>query len=143
MKELLDVWQKAVELYPLVHEVMMKAKIEYKLRAQIEDSTQSVSSNIAEGYSCRSIKEYIQHLYVSLGSLSETLSRAITFTAAGQISGQDFERIDILHYEVENKLWSLVGSLQKMQDEGTWSDRVFEEMAEYNADDESNNPPIQ
>jgi len=38
----------------------------------------------------------------------------------------------VLHYEVENKLLRLVESLQKKKDDGTWNDRVFEDIADYN-----------
>lgn len=47
----LEVWQKAIELYKLIHPVLYnEAKIEFKIRAQIDDAIQSVSGNIAEGY---------------------------------------------------------------------------------------------
>ncbi len=128
----LEVWQKAIELYALVWKTATDAKIDYKLRSQIVDAAQSVSSNISEGYSRRSIKEYIQALYTSLGSLSETLTRTIGLKAAGQISDDSFNKIDVLHYEVENKLLRLVESLQKKKDDGTWSDRISEDIAEYN-----------
>ena len=56
----LDVWQKAMQLAKLVWRIVYKEnRIEFKLRAQIADSAQSVSSNIAEGYSQRSIKKRI------------------------------------------------------------------------------------
>lgn len=58
----LDVWQKSIELSQLVWGTVLKAKLDFKLRSQIADAAQSVSANIAEGYSRRSIKEYIQFL---------------------------------------------------------------------------------
>lgn len=55
----LRVWHKAVELYKLVCRIVYTDnKIDFKLRAQIADAAQSVSSNISEGYSRRSIHEY-------------------------------------------------------------------------------------
>ncbi len=46
----LEVWHKAMELFKLVWKVVYQDnKIDFKLRAQIADATQSVSSNIAEG----------------------------------------------------------------------------------------------
>lgn len=63
----LEVWQNAIELYKVVWRTVNDANIEFKLRAQISDAAQPVSANIAEGYSRRSINEYIQHLYVALG----------------------------------------------------------------------------
>ena len=78
----LEVRQKSIELSELVWGIVVKAKIDFKLRAQIADAAQSVAANIAEGYSRRSIKEYIQFLYTSLGSLSETLSRSIALKSS-------------------------------------------------------------
>lgn len=128
----LDVWQKGLELYKVISEVLRQTKIEYKLKSQLLDSAQSVSSNIAEGYSRRSVKEYLQFLYISLGSLSETLTCLIGLKTTNKISEDEFHRIDALHYEIENKLLRLVESLQKKKDDGTWSDRISEDLVEYN-----------
>jgi len=98
----LEVWHKAMELFKLVWKVVYQDnKIDFKLRAQIADAPQSVSSNIAEGYSRRSINEYLQFLYIALSSLSETLTRAIGLKETEQITQDEFKEIDSLHYEVE------------------------------------------
>ncbi|NIR52712.1 MAG: four helix bundle protein, partial [candidate division Zixibacteria bacterium] len=97
----LSVWQKSMDLFKLVWTIVyVDNKIDFKLRAQIADATQSVSSNIAEGYSRRSINEYLLFLYVALSSLSESLSRAIGLKHTDQISEEQFQKIDSLHYEV-------------------------------------------
>ena len=127
----LEVWQKGIELYKHIWTIIVEAKIDFKLRTQIADAAQSVSSNIAEGYSRRSINEYLQHLYISLGSLSETLSRVVACKESGQITREQLQQIDSLHYEVENKLLSLVRSLEKKKDDGTWVNRISEGKAEY------------
>jgi len=128
----LEVWQKAVELFKLVWDaVHSEVKIDLKLRSQIVDAAQSVSSNVAEGYSRRSIKEYIQFLYVALGSLSEVMTRAIGLRVTGQISEVQSHRIDALHYEVENKLLRLIESLENKREVGGWADRISEDMEEY------------
>ena len=128
----LEVWQKAVELHKIVRETVESTKVDYKSKSQIVDAAQSVSSNISERYSRRSIKEYLQSLYISLGSLSETLRRSIGLLTTKQITQEQFQKIDVVHYEVENKLLRLVESLQRKKDEGTWNDRIFEESSEYN-----------
>ncbi len=128
----LDVWQLAIQLYKLIWQIVGDLKIDFKLRAQIFDAAQSVSSNIAEGYSRRSIKEYIQHLYIALGSLSETLTRIIGLNETNLISEVQFESIDVLHYELENKLLRLIESLERKKDDGTWINKISEEIAEYN-----------
>ncbi len=72
----LQVWQEAVELATFVRSLLKeKNYISLKIRAQIEDSILSVPSNIAEGYSRRSLKEYIRHLNISLSSLSENYTQ--------------------------------------------------------------------
>jgi len=127
----LDVWQEAIELNKDVWKVVVDAKVDFKLRSQIADAAQSVSSNIAEGYSRRSIKEYIQFLYIALASLSETITRLIGLKSTNQISDVQFQQIDSLHYEVENKLLGLVKSLEKKKDDGTWLNRISEDGVEY------------
>lgn len=67
-----------------------------------------------------------------LRSLSETLTRCVGFLVTKRITEEQFHKIDVLHYEVENKLLRLVQSLQKKMDEGTWNDQVFEEIEDYN-----------
>lgn len=127
----LDVWQKAMELYKLVWESLNTTKVDFKLRSQVVNAAQSVSSNIAEGYSRRSIKEYVQFLYIALASLSEVLTRTIGLQETRQISEDEFQHIDALHYEVENKLLGLIKSLEKKQDDGTWINRISEDSPKY------------
>lgn len=50
----LDVWKLGMELFAFVWKtVYVDVKLDFKLRSQIADAAQSVSSNIAEGYSRR------------------------------------------------------------------------------------------
>lgn len=121
----LGTWQKAMELFKLVWKItFVDCKIDFKLRSQIVDAAQSVSSNISEGYSRRSINEYIQFLNTALASLSETLTRAIGLKETAQISESQFKQIDTLHYETENKLINLIASLEAKRDTGTWIDHI-------------------
>jgi len=128
----LVVWQKAIELFEVVWRIAyVEAKIDFKLRAQLADAAQPVSANIAEGYGRRSVKEYIQYLYVALGSLAETMTRSIGLVRAVQISSDQFEAIDALHHEVENRLLRLIEKLEEKRDEGDWLARIAEDPSEY------------
>jgi len=128
----LEVWQKGMELFRIIWKtVYIENKIDFKLRSQIADAAQSVSANISEGYSRRSINEYLQFLYISLGSLSEVMSRLIGLKITEQIKEQKFKEIDDLHYEVENKLLRLVESLEQKRDEGTWVNRISDVVEEF------------
>ncbi len=69
----LDVWKKAMELAEKIYLLAGKFPKEeqYGIVSQIKRSAISVPSNIAEGAARNSNKEFIQFLYVALGSLSE------------------------------------------------------------------------
>ena len=94
-----------MELFELVWKLTyVESRIDFKLRSQIVDAAQSVSANISEGYGRRSVKEYIQFLYVALGSAGETMTRAIGLNRVQQFPMTRFHEFDLLHYEVENRL---------------------------------------
>jgi hypothetical protein len=73
----------------------------------------------------------IQFLYVALGSLGETLTRSIGLQVIGKITSDQFNQIDVLHYEVENKLIKLVESLETKRDSGYWINRISDDREEY------------
>jgi len=128
----LIVWQKAMELFELVWKIAYEeSKIDFKLRAQFADSAQSVASNIAEGYGRRSVNEYIQYLYIALGSLAEAMTRAIGLERTKQVSAARFNDFNLLHYEVENRLLRLIEKLEQKRDDGDWIARIAEDPEEY------------
>ncbi len=69
----LRVWQKGMELVEKVYSMTASfpQSEAFGLTAQIKRSVISIPSNIAEGAARNSRKEYIQFLYVALGSLAE------------------------------------------------------------------------
>lgn len=130
----LEVWQGSLMLYQLVWTILKDVpQIDFRSRSQLLDCLQSVSANIAEGYSRRSINEYLQHLYIALGSLSEALTRIIGLKMTGIITQKRFKEIDVLHYEIENKMLNLIRTLEKKREGNDWQNRISEELAEYRA----------
>ena len=128
----LIVWQKAMDLFELVWKItFVESKIDFKLRAQVADAAQSVSANIAEGYGRRSINEYIQFLYYALGSLAETLTRAVGLNRTKQVTDARIREFDLLHYEVENRLLRLIEKLEQKREDGDWIARIAEDPEEY------------
>lgn len=77
-KELM-VWQKGIEIANKVYEITEKypKKEIYGLAAHCRKSAVSIPSNIAEGFSRQHTKEYVQFLYISLGSCSELETQLI------------------------------------------------------------------
>ena len=128
----LIVWQKAIQLFQLVWKIaFIEAKIDFKLRSQLADAAQSISANISEGYGRCSIKEYVQFLYYALGSLAETMTRAIGLKQTEQMSAARFHEFDLLHYEVENRLLRLIDKLEQKREDEDWIARIAEDPEEY------------
>jgi four helix bundle protein len=128
----LIVWQKAMQLFKLVWKIaFVESKIDFKLRLQVADAAQPVSANISEGYGRRFVSEYIQFLYYALGSMAETMARAIGLKQTGQISLQRFRDLHLLHYQVENRLLKLTEKLEQKRDDRDWVARIAEDPEEY------------
>ena len=110
----LNVWREAVDLYVFEKKVLGEVKgIVFKIRDQVLDSAFSISSNLAEGYCRKSIKEYIQFVNVALGSCGENYSQMYALLKSGEISKDLFDEFDRRHYSVENKLVNLAKALSK------------------------------
>ena len=113
---------------------MLKSQkeISFKVKAQIEDSILSVSSNIAEGYCRRSLKEDIQFNAIALASLGENYSQIFALTNSRDIDLGWFEEYDKKHYSLENKLVKLNKVfISKLKEKDEWkNDYVVKEMVE-------------
>lgn len=75
----LIVWQKAMDLVESVYRVSQLFPREemYGLTAQIRRSVVSIPSNIAEGQSRKGSREFLHHLSIARGSLSELETQLI------------------------------------------------------------------
>jgi four helix bundle protein len=121
----LIVWNDAISYYSLTYDVFRFFPYELKrVASQQIASADSVHRNIAEGYCRRSIKEYLNFLNISLGSLGESVSGLCSYRKAKQISKEQFESLDVMAYKLENGLLKLVESLERKRDRGDWIDHL-------------------
>jgi len=119
----LRIWQDSISLYVMACKIFSTFPFELKkVAANGIDAAHSVSRNISEGYCRRSLKEYLNHLNIALGSCGEFHSCYESFKQASQITEEEYEELDQLHYKVENGLLKLMESLQKKQTVGDWED---------------------
>ena len=93
----LEVWKKSMDL---VEDVYALSKFfpndeKFGLTNQIRRASVSVPSNISEGAARKSDKEFIQFLYIALGSLSELETQYLIAVRLKQI---------IENIEIENKI---------------------------------------
>ena len=104
----LRVWQHAILLYTMILKEFNGFPFEFKkIAGQEMAATDAIHRNIAEGYCRRSIREYIQFLYIALASLGETVSGLFASKAGNLISEEQFEILDSFCYRVENELINL------------------------------------
>ena len=122
----LRVWTDAIDSYVMTCPVFRAFPYDLKrVASQAIACADSVHRNIAEGYCRRSLREYLYHLNVALGSLGESVSGLQACVKAGQISVADFERLNNLAYKLENGLLKLVESLERKQLDGDWIDSLI------------------
>jgi len=134
----LEVWNEAIELFVYVSEKLKAIQNRsFKVKAQVEDSAFSISSNIAEGYSRKTLKEYIQFINIAMASMSENYTQLFMLKQAGSIDEVWFKKYDDMHYSLENKLINLNRSLlSKLKVQDNWNKNyLIKEIAEkYEAD---------
>jgi four helix bundle protein len=95
-----------------------------RVTGQAISSADSIHRNIAEGYCQKSIREYIQHLYIALSSLGESVSGYHAYRKADQLSEEDFEILDRQAFKLENGLLRLIESLEHKRDSDTWTETL-------------------
>ena len=122
----LRVWQDAIEYYVKTCEVFRKFPYELKrVSSQAIAASDSIHRNIAEGYCRRSIREYIQFLYIALSSLGESVSALCAYHKSRQITDEDFQTLDKLAFKLENGMLKLIERLENKKKQGTWENHLF------------------
>jgi len=101
----LDIWKLGIELVEKIYKIIKSFpdSERFGLISQMQRAGVSYSSNIAEGAARKSIKEYIQFLYISLGSLSELETQLIISGKLGYFNDNSiFEDIEKLRRKYLN-----------------------------------------
>lgn len=99
----IQAWQKARQLITEVYKVTTENERfskDFGLKEQIRRASVSIMSNIAEGFSRQTNKEFIQFLYVARGSASEVQSQLYVALDLKYISEIEFKRVYELSEEV-------------------------------------------
>ena len=89
-------WQEARALVNIIYDAVESNKGftgDYKFREQIQGAAVSVMSNIAEGFSRRSTKEFVQFLFIAKGSAAEVQSQLYVALDQGYINEEKFNEL--------------------------------------------------
>ena len=92
----IEAWQEARKLVNLVYEAInrsQKFRKDYRLVNQIQDAAVSVMRNIAEGFSRKGKREFMQYLFISKSSAAELQSQLYVALDQEYINVDAFEKI--------------------------------------------------
>ena len=89
-------WQEARVLVKIIYDAIKSNKNftgDYKFREQIHSAAVSAMSNIAEGFSRKSTKEFVQFLFIAKGSVAEVQSQLYIALDQGYVNKQKFNEL--------------------------------------------------
>ena len=110
----LDVWKRAVTYAVKVIDVVESVdtgRKHYRLIEQIEACSTSIAMNIAEGKGRYSKKEFKHYLFISRGSLYETLTLLEIFYQKGWISEKVHKPLEQEGTEIAAMIKGLINSI--------------------------------
>lgn len=91
----IEAWKKARELVKGVYQATNRRAFsqDYGLRDQIRRASVSIVSNIAEGFSRQTDREFIQFLYMAKGSVSEVQSQLYVASDLDYLEKEEFSKL--------------------------------------------------
>ncbi|MEN9552014.1 MAG: hypothetical protein RI935_391 [Candidatus Parcubacteria bacterium] len=111
-KELI-VWQKSIDLVEKIYLVTSSfPQTElFGLTSQMRRSVISIPSNIAEGFSRKHTKEYVQFLRIAYASLSELETQVVITKRLGFVKEENLLQHELLIEEIAKMLNKLIATL--------------------------------
>ncbi|MEE0929355.1 MAG: four helix bundle protein [Acutalibacteraceae bacterium] len=106
----LQVWQKAMDLVEKTYLLTRKLPEEEKfgLASQMQRAAVSIPSNIAEGYSRATTKDYVKFLYIAKGSNSELLTQLMICERIGYSDLENLTEVKKLSEEISKMLTAMI-----------------------------------
>lgn len=89
-------WQEARALVNIIYDATKSNRNftgDHKFREQIQGAAVSIMSNIAEGFSRRTTKEFVQFLFIAKGSVAEVQSQLYVALDQTYISEDKFDEL--------------------------------------------------
>jgi four helix bundle protein len=107
----LEIWKRSIKLVEEIYAATRNFPKEemYGLASQVRRAAVSIPSNIAEGFSRASNREYKQFLFISLGSCAEVTTQTII---SKNLNFVNAAKVEILLKETE-EISKMIMSLKK------------------------------
>ena len=109
----LQVWQKAMDLVVEIYKIskLLPKEETYGISDQIRRAAVSIPSNIAEGQSRNSAKEFIQFLSIARGSLAELETQLLICIKVNMLSEDNIAEAQNITTEVGKMIKGLMNKL--------------------------------
>lgn len=109
----LELYKKGIVFVVEIYEITKSLPSDEKfgLVSQMRRAAVSIVSNISEGAARKNTKEYIQFLYISLGSLSEIETQLDVCIRLGYINHSEIRTKNIHH--INSMLSGLIAALKR------------------------------
>ena len=113
----LQVWHKAIDLVVEIYKIskLLPKEETYGISDQIRRSAVSIPSNIAEGQSRNSIKEFIQFLSIARGSLAELETQLLICIKVNMLSEDNITEAQNIITEIGKMIKGLMNKLNSQQ----------------------------
>ena len=106
----LQVWQKAMDLVVEIYKIskLLPKEETYGISDQIRRAAVSIPSNIAEGQSRNSAKEFIQFLSIARGSLAELETQLLICVKVNMLTNENINNAQIAIIEIGKMIKGLM-----------------------------------
>ena len=113
----LQVWHKAIDLVVEIYKIskLLPKEEVYGISDQLRRSAVSIPSNIAEGQSRNSVKEFIQFLSIARGSLAELETQLLICIKVNMLSEDNIADAQNITTEVGKMIKGLMNKLNSQQ----------------------------
>ena len=111
----LDVWKLSIEFVTEIYNLTkdFPKEEQFGLTNQIRRAAVSVPSNIAEGAGRRSDKEFLQFLYISLGSIQEIDTQLLISLNLNYLTKSEYEILLTKLDQISKMLSGLIKSVKE------------------------------
>ncbi|GAA5041118.1 four helix bundle protein [Marivirga lumbricoides] len=109
----LKIWEKSMELSLLIYRITndLPSEEKFGLTSQVRRCAVSIPSNIAEGSSRDSKKEFARFLSIAIGSSFELETQLLLSRKLNFITESDFNIVELSLTEIQKMLNSFIKSL--------------------------------
>lgn len=103
----LHIWQEGMKLCDEIYSCLKNCR-DYGLRDQMQRSSVSIPSNIAEGFELSTNRAFIRHLYIAKGSCGELRTQLYIAIRQGYIAGQKGRELVDLCKKLSSMIYNFI-----------------------------------